>query len=400
LRSLLTNLPRLGLLRETYDLLRAARTMEQNQPTPGRGVTEFNHFFQTGYQAVLEMVVRSSRSWPAEQNADGVMVELLERLTSPFLTLWIEHSQTLQLSVLEGVQADTDWKALTGFIQRYGRDLFHARFLTLGNLRGILHRGCAAYLGYLQENPDPVKPIRLIKELDEGNERREDVARRLETVIQAVVENYEEFKDYNTTTTQSDYGENLHVLLDFLRIKAQYERHAWQFRPLMLAHEVLARHGRATTALRWEQSLTQFMRDLSRTYLDSLAKLERQHGMRLGTVSDRVNERFVKPLALDRLCALIEPSLEEARSGPEEAERPAFKRLQEELRTYAASPSGVGLDVPAWLRRLEAEVSRVQAQRNATASLADSFFRVPAREVSYEEVQGQLRDWGRPALPG
>ena len=41
--------------------------------------------------------------------------------------------------------------------------------------------------------------------------------RRLELVLQAVVENYEEYKDYNTTTTQSDYGENLHVLLDFLK---------------------------------------------------------------------------------------------------------------------------------------------------------------------------------------
>ena len=72
--------------------------------------------------------------------------------------------------------------------------------------------------------------------------------RRLELVLQAVVENYEEYKDYNTTTTQSDYGENLHVLLDFLRLKAGYERHAWQFRPLVLAHEVLARHGRAAAA--------------------------------------------------------------------------------------------------------------------------------------------------------
>lgn len=401
LRGLLTNLPRLGLLRETYELLRAARRMEQQSPpTGGRGVTEFNHFFQTGYQAVLEMVVRSSQHWLADQNADSVLVEMLERLTAPFLTLWIEHSRTLLLSVLESIQSETDWSALVGFIQRYGRDLFHARFLTLGNLRAILHRGGAAHLDYLRENADPLRPVRLIADLEAGTIHRDDAARRLETVIQAVVDNYEEFKDYNTTTTQSDYGENLYVLLDFLRIKAQYERNAWQFLPLMLAHEVLARHGRATTALRWEQSLTAFTRELSRTHLEQLAKLERQHAMRLGTVSDRINERFVKPLALDRLCALIEPCLQEARSGTDESERPSFRRLQEELRTYTASPSGVGLDVPSWLRRLESEVTRVQAQKNATTSLAETFFRVPAQEMSYEDVQNQLRDWLRPALPG
>ena len=63
LRALLANLPRLGLLRETYELLRTARGMEQAQPTRGRGVTEFNHFFQSAYQAVVENVVRSSPTW-------------------------------------------------------------------------------------------------------------------------------------------------------------------------------------------------------------------------------------------------------------------------------------------------------------------------------------------------
>ena len=202
------------------------------------------------------------------------MVDLLERLTAPFLALWIEHSRTLQLSVLEGVTGDAEWRALAGFVQRYGGDLFHARFLTLGNLRGILHRGVGAYLDYLRDNPDPLRPVRLLDDLDRDI-RREDAVRRLEVVLQAVVENYEEYKDYNTTTTQSDYGENLHVLLDFLRLKTGYERHAWQFRPLVLAHEVLARHGRASTALRWEESLTQFTRDLARQHLEQLARLER-----------------------------------------------------------------------------------------------------------------------------
>jgi hypothetical protein len=121
--------------------------------------------------------------------------------------------------------------------------------------------------------------------------------------------------------------------------------------------------------------------------------------VRLGTVSDRLQERFVKTLALDRLCALIEPCLNEARRVEREEERTAFRRLQEELRAYTTTPTGVGLDVPAWLRRLEAEVHRVQANTSETAKAAENFFRVHRQAVSFEEVQRQLREWERPALP-
>ncbi len=395
LRALLANLPRLGLLRETYALLRSARAMEQAQPMRGRGVTEFNHFFQAAYQAVVESVVESAPSWGPRHDSEEELVEVLERLTAPFLALWVEHSRSLQLSVLETLTGESEWRAVQAFVQRYGADLFHARFMTLANLRGILHRGTGAYLDYLSDNPDPLRPVRLLDELDQGI-RREDAVRRLEIVLQAVIENYEEYKDYNTTTTQSDYGENLHVLLDFLRLKVAYERHAWQFRPLVMAHEVLARHGLDQTAVLWEQSLTRVTRDLARRHLEQLERLERVRGMRLCTIRDRLNERFIKPLALDRLCALIEPSMHEA---GQESDRPSFVRLQRELQVYTASPMGVGLDVPYWLRRLEMEVHRVQAAGTTIAVLAENFFRVPRRPLGWDELQRQLGDWDRPSLP-
>src|SRR5262249_61190023 len=79
LRALLASLPRLGLLRETYELLRTARAMEQAQPTRGRGVTEFNHFFQAAYQSAVESVLESAAGWPPEQQGDAELVRLLER---------------------------------------------------------------------------------------------------------------------------------------------------------------------------------------------------------------------------------------------------------------------------------------------------------------------------------
>jgi hypothetical protein len=394
LRALLTNLPRLGLLRETYELLQTARTMERAHPGRGQGVSEFNHFFQAGCQAVVESVVASAAAWDAEQVGDAQFVALLERLMTPFWTLWIEHSRTLQLSVLDTLASEAEVKELQSFIQHYGGDLFHARFMTLGNLRGILTRGVGAYLEHLADNPDPLHPVRLLDDLG-TKVRREDAVRRLELVLQAVVENYEEYKDYNATTTQSDYGENLYVLLDFLRLKAAYERSSWHFRPLVLVHEVLARQGRNEAAVLWEQLLTRLTNELADQHLQQLSRLERARGVRLGTVSDRLNERFIKPLALDRLCALVEPAMLQADPGEGSA---AFARLRAELQAYTATPTGVGLDVPFWLRRLELEVHRVEATRTTIAVLAENFFRVPRRPQSLDDVEGQLTDWDRPRL--
>jgi hypothetical protein len=212
-------------------------------------------------------------------------------------------------------------------------------------------------------------------------------------VLSALVENYEEYKDYNTTTTHSDYGENLHLLLDFLALKASYDRQAWHLRPLFMVHEVLARKGRRRTALLWQEEFTQLTGDAAAELQEDLAELEQLHGMRLATVADRLGERLVKPLVLDRLVALIEPAMEEARGA---GETPAFAPFEQELQAYAARPAGVGLDVPPWLRRLEQEVDRVHAARTAIAGLAVQVLQVPRLVLSLEDLRQQVRDWEKP----
>jgi hypothetical protein len=389
LRALIVSLPRLGLLRETHHLLQTARSMEAANPPQGRGVSEFNSLFHMGLTAVIEAVTDAAADMP-----DNDLAAVLEQVTGKFLKTWTDYSQSLHLSALERVRTAKDWQELLAFVRKYGGDLFHARFLTLANLRGILHRGVGPYLDYLIDNPDPLRPVRLVNDLDQTITRSK-AEWLLGTVLNALVENYEEYKDYNSTTAQSDYGENLFMLLDFLRLKAAYERQAWLFRPLALAHEVLARKGRTEAAVLWEHAFARLAGPVAGRYQQELRRLEQAHGIRIRTIADRLGESFVQPLVIDRLCALIRHAMTEAPSD----DRPAFARFQQLLSEQTARPAGAGLDVPDWIRRLEAEVHLVQAKRSAINVLAEQQLRVPARVLSIAELNQQLQSWNADTGP-
>jgi hypothetical protein len=219
---------------------------------------------------------------------------------------------------------------------------------------------------------------------------QETAVRCMKRALRAVVENYEEYKDYKATTPQSDYGQNLHMLLDFLRLKASYDRHAWQFRPLLLVHEVLARGACGSGAILWQEAFARLTGDLAAQHLTELSGLEQAHGFRLRTIRDHVEERFVRPMAIDRLCVLAGPAMEEAgQPGPHEA----LLRFQEELSSHTATPTGVGLEVPQWLMRVQREVQRLRAEGSGTAALRRRIPAVTRVTLSYEEVKRQLAEW-------
>ena len=186
-------------------------------------------------------------------------------------------------------------------------------------------------------------------------------------MLQAVVENYDEYRDYNTTTTQSDYGENLFVLLDFLRLKAGYERDNWRMRPLVLVHEVLCRRDRIADVAGWQEVLVHYTREHADRHLSDLAQVENRHGLKLRTIRDRLGERFIAPLVIDRMCAAVAA----ARAGADPVaggDSPAFGRLCREIEQFTATPAGVGLDTPLWLRRLEIEIHRLRQQPKRDAA--------------------------------
>lgn len=391
LESLLERLPPLGLIRETYHLVRLAKSLEKNGPESGRRVSEFDRLFRIALRSVVDTLLDVARQWDRERSAaTEPLVEILRKIADSFLTIWVQHSQTLRLSAIEAVMDDSDWAPFRAFIRKYGRELFTAHFLTYGNVRGLLHRGVAAWLDGLIEQPEPDhRPEKLLGDIERGRLARASAVQYLEVVLHSIAEHYEEYRDYNTTTTWSDYGENLYVLLDFLRLKAKYERYAWRMRPLVLAHEALCRKGLPDVAERWEKSIADFSRPLAAELIEKLAEKEAEHAVRLRTVRDRIEERFLRPLALDRLCALVEPASAEARAGEGEQGN-AFRRLTEQLRPLADNPIGVGLDVPQWLRKLRDEVDRVRDAATVPPRPAE-----PVR-LTFAELQRQLDDWEEP----
>jgi hypothetical protein len=123
--------------------------------------------------------------------------------------------------------------------------------------------------------------------------------------------------------------------------------------------------------------------------MEKLTEKEAEHAVRLRTVRDRIEEKFLRPLALDRLCALVDPAAAEARAGKGD-QGEAYGRLAEQLRPLADNPIGVGLDVPQWLRKLRDEVDRVRDEVTVPPRPAE-----PVR-LTFAELKRQLDEWDEP----
>lgn len=393
--DMLAALPRMGMFLESCRLLETAQDMETEHPVGKGAVTEFDRLFRLGFRAQVESLVMVSKEWGgadegndrSDARRDAELIECLEPLTEALLRRWLMHSRSLRLSVLEKVADAQHWKSLAAFIETYGGELFTQTLFNVGNLRSILHQGADRWLSALEEERDAHADLRLLDDIDRVIARDEAV-NCLELVFEAVLENFAEYRDYNNIATQSDRGELLYMFLDLLRLKARYERVAWNLRPVLLAHEVLVREGRLEAAEMWRQGFSRKTADAAEWHIKRLQELTDRYGLHLPTVADRISERFVRSLSLDRIRALVRPAVDEVRYG-----RPpvAIAALEHEIQEFVETPSGAGFDVPAWLAALEYEVEQAtspEAQSRKTPALP-----LPQTPLSADELQRQLRTW-------
>ncbi len=393
-RLLLAVLPKLGMLDETYLLIKQCAEDEQEQSFSPGAVTEFDQLFRIGNQGMIDCLVSSVPSWndrePGDQEnshseqCDRELVEFLQQLTETMTQLWLDHSQTLRLSVLEKVNTAEKWEKLVEFIQLYGRDLLTQSFLNLGNLRAILHRGVAMWIEELALCHEK-EELRFLAAIQTESDKRL-VVEQLQVIIESIIENYVEYRDYNGTTTQSDRGEKLYMLIDMLRLRIGYDRVAWNLVPAMQVHEILVRRSCMVAAEAWRVEMMHRTAETADEINRRLRRLQGKYGMRLSTIADRIGERFIRALEIDRAKALIEPVIDAAGSR-DNSKLDALQQIIDEL-TY--EPTGVGLDMPRWILILEDEVERVRGHHWEYGIREEVVQYFPQRTLSRHQLQKQL----------
>ncbi len=443
LSHLLTWLPRQGYFYQGCQLIETARFMEHHNPIGPGAVTEFDDLFKLCFVSMVQAAVQNALAWRTEElrqassapqdvpdqdetpaetekpsyfqlashakslDLGGVpnldqhdgealceleprseeLIAVLEQLTEVMLGSWLSHSRTLRLSVLETVDNSRSWARLVDFIKRFGGSLFTQAFLRLVNVRAILHQGVEHWLDQVAEEGHDEEVGDLLEAIDSGEIKREQAERILSVVLEAVIDHYSEYRDYNSTTTQSDRGEMLYMLLDFLRLRIRYDRVSWNLKPIYWSHEVLVRGGCHQTAQQWRRALADRIGRESESYISQLQELQQRYAMRMPTVADRLHERFTRPMTVDRMRALVGPAIRQFR---DENQSDAFELLIDECKLMMEQPTGVGLDIPQWLTSLEDEVENVLESQRGFSNKPRYEAAVGFRELTSEQIIEQL----------
>ncbi|MFM7136657.1 MAG: hypothetical protein ACKO1M_06260 [Planctomycetota bacterium] len=394
-------LPRLGLVAETVSVVQFAKALESRRPAGAASVSEFDLVFEAGTTALVERIVESAGQGdpdggrPAASVVTERILDGLALLVPRLLETWMTHARQLRLSVLERVRDDKAFATTREFVERYGTGLFTQHLLAPGSLRGILRGGVRPYLERLLERSatEPpvetagaVRPERLLADLASGALPIGQAASRLRLVLESVAENHAEYRDWNSTTSQSDRGEHLHILLEHLRLKSEYDRITWTLRPVSMAHRVLARRGVADAAAAWRARMRDETQETALGLVQRLAALEGAWGVRLASVSDRIRRPFTAALEQDELEALVPAAVAELVEG-----RPAGAgdRLEEKAAEFLGVASGSGVEVPEWLDRLGSAVETALERAELSAGQA-----APPLRRSLLDVIGWLPvDW-------
>jgi hypothetical protein len=386
LMHLLQWLPQRGHYVEGCRLIETARAMEQENSIGPGAVTEFDNLFRGGFRALVQSLVDNVRSWRDVEDPNQAVIPLLEKLTETLLGSWLAHSRTLRLSALEAVSDQRSWEALVNFVQKYGDPIFTQTFLKLSNVRAILHQGVKAWLQRLQEDPGEAVDWPLVRDL--GETLPLDVAEsHLSIVFEAIFEHHTEYRDYNSTTTQSDRGEMIYMFLDFLRLRVRYDRIAWNLRPVMWAHQILVRSEMDPAASLWRRSLSDRIGAEADIYVRKLREMQQAYAMQMPTIADRILERFVQPMTIDRMEALVGPAIEDA-----ERDRPskAFEIIEQEADLLTRNPTGAGLGMPAWLAAIDEEVETVINERENGDFGTENLLSIQQEILDPQNLEDQL----------
>jgi hypothetical protein len=171
-------------------------------------------------------------------------------------------------------------------------------------------------------------------------------------------------------------------------LRAGYDRVAWNLKPVVMAHEILVRQNRPVAAELWQRALAERTAETADATLARFDALCDAYGFRLPSIAERLSERYTRPLAIDRVKALVGPAVAAANSG----ETAPIEALQREIASLAQEPAGAGLDLPDWLAALEEEVSAVRCKRRYLREIEDGPWRIEQVRLTWDDWQQQIAD--------
>ncbi|MDR1958866.1 MAG: hypothetical protein LBQ54_07470 [Planctomycetaceae bacterium] len=393
--------PRLGLIAETVELLHTVEQMEQLHPLKQGAITEYDRLFEKATRAIARCVSESSKKWRVKKEeptptVSHALADYMEQIIEILLAGWLSHSKQIRISPVESIADKRVWEGMKGFIQKYGHDIFTQNFMAFGNLRAVLHQGTKNYLQsliqiYKEEGELETAQI-LIEDLISSTITMDEAVYNLDVIFESIAENYSEYIDYNSTTIHSDRGERLYMLLDMLRVLTGYERISWNLKPVYWVHDEMIRAQRQDAAEIWERAVAKRSIQAAEEHLKHYMRLSEKYGMWLPSVHERLQERFVRPLQIDRMCGIVPEAVREARDGT--SPKKAFLKLEEQIELFAREPMGVGYEVPMWLSSLQDEVLTTRLDESEESKTEDVYNLpplIPQIRLSRAELNRQIK---------
>lgn len=370
------------------------KSAEQKQSGEGGKISEIEHLFEAGAEGLFTALLAVERD-TAGRGSHRETIEVCDKACQVLADFWATMSQEIYLSTLETAPFHRGWQHIREFIRQYGQEIFSPTFMTPPSLKAVLTLGPATWLRMVRDSGEDQWP-RLSEALQRGEVNVKKAAEYLRMIIESVLENYEDYLDYNAMTTQSDYGQNLHVFLDFLRVKAEFQRREWLLKPFLLAHRTFLNFELWDLAEAWEDRIRSHFQGWTEIFVRKYERLRKTHGVHLLGLYEMLKEGFIFPFLMQHILALVRPAVQEL-----EKQTPPriFPRLVQRVRAVGPCHVRHGLRHPEWIEDFGSAIERAQLNLDVLerpwdwsrpAWEAAGFTPIPAQQILSE-----LTYWGR-----
>ncbi|NMC21392.1 MAG: hypothetical protein GYA33_13350 [Thermogutta sp.] len=388
---------RRGLVGPALNALSLLREAEKQSAGQGGQVSEMELVIRTLTESVAQSLLTAGRDADLDETVGGTrrpgLFQSLWWAASRLQRAWPELTAEIYISIVETVGSAKEWEHITRFIRTYGGEIFTQEFLDYEHLRGIALTGAGRFLQELDRSGNRPE-WRLLRDIRQGKISLVQAAKNLQFIAEIILENYAEYADYNSLTTQSDYGENLHCLLDFLALKERFTRMEWNLTPYLVFYDQLLQKGLWSLADRWEKGVVEETAATVSELQEAYSQLSRHHGIRLLVLEETLRDGFRGILLRRRMAALAHKAVHLQDAG---RRHESLDKLWHAIEEYGVRHTVMGASAPSWLLELEDHLNRASQFgdeiEGGWLQLLEANGAGPRHVLSAEEILAGLDAW-------